>query len=161
ARRDGGVFTAERTTRSPDGNGFRHRGCPKARGAMPWAVPVRFVTACEHGHLDDFPWIDYAHKGPTCGAPQLELPEHGGSGSAAEVLVRCRACKSQRALSQAFEDSRDEMPICRGRHPHLGTFDGCDGTRMRAMLLGASNLWFPARRTALTLPRTTALSPLA
>jgi hypothetical protein len=27
-------------------------------------IPVRFVVACQEGHLDDFPWELYAHSKP-------------------------------------------------------------------------------------------------
>ena len=44
----------------------------------------------------------------------------------------------------------------------LETTETCTNkARMRAMLLGASNLWFPVRRSALTLPRSAAISKLA
>ena len=25
-------------------------------------IPSRFVLLCEHGHLDDFPWVEWAHS---------------------------------------------------------------------------------------------------
>lgn len=45
------------------------------------------------------------------------------------------------------------MPGCRGRHPHLQQFDanGCH-EQARAMLLGASNQWFPVTESVLSLP---------
>jgi hypothetical protein len=165
ARRDSGLFKLEATKYSVDRNGYRHKTCPVAKGASPWAIPVRFVTACEQGHLDDFPWIDFAHGDkPVCDGPRLELLERGVAGSASEVFVHCKTCDQGRSLALAFgEENRERnMPQCSGRHPHLGIHETCDGkTRMRAMLLGASNLWFPVRRSALTLPRTAALSKLA
>jgi len=59
-----------------------------------------------------------------------------------------------RYLGQAFGASAAEfMPECRGRHPHLRRFDekGCT-EQARAMLLGASNAWFPETQSALALP---------
>src|SRR5438552_4021355 len=29
----------------------------------PLVFPARFVVACSDGHLDDFPWFDYVHRG--------------------------------------------------------------------------------------------------
>src|SRR5262249_12046758 len=40
------------------------RNCTKL-GKPPTAVPARFLVACENGHLDDFPWVEFAHAGPT------------------------------------------------------------------------------------------------
>lgn len=166
ARRDSGDFTLTPNRFSVDQNGYRHAGCPKVRGSGgPWAIPVRFVAACENGHLDDFPWVAFAHpKNPGCDAPRLELRERGVAGSAADVFVHCRTCDDGRSLATAFgEDNRQRnMPPCTGRHPHLDKTEECGNPRnMRAMLLGASNLWFPVRRSALTLPRSAALTKLA
>ncbi|MBA2462698.1 MAG: DUF1998 domain-containing protein [Actinobacteria bacterium] len=165
ARRDSGLFKLETSKYSVDRNGYRHKTCPVAKGASPWAIPVRFVAACERGHLDDFPWIAFAHGDkPVCDGPRLELLERGVAGSASEVFVHCKTCDQGRSLALAFgEENRERnMPGCTGRHPHLGIHETCDSkTRMRAMLLGASNLWFPVRRSALTLPRTAGLSKLA
>jgi hypothetical protein len=163
ARRGDGVFKFHRDAFSIEKNGYRHENCGTYRNA--WAIPVRFVAACENGHLDDFPWVHYVHGGgPVCEAPLLKLRERGATGSAADVFVECEGCKTSKPLAQAFgDDNRDTAMVpCTGRHPHLGT-DGetCDVKRpMRAMLLGASNLWFPVRRSALTLPAEAGVDPV-
>ena len=70
ARRDSGHFSLEKSRYSIDQNGYRHKTCPKAKGASPWAIPVRFIAACEAGHLDDFPWIAFTHgSNPVCEGP--------------------------------------------------------------------------------------------
>jgi len=39
---------------------------PESR--KPVLVPVRFITACINGHIEDFPWPEWAHHGHTpCG----------------------------------------------------------------------------------------------
>ena len=60
-------------------------------------------------------------------------------------------------MSDAFtEEGRAELAACRGRWPHLRIFadDGCQG-QQRALLLGASNSWFPLMLSALSIPSTT------
>ena len=60
------------------------------------------------------------------------------------------------ALSEAFSDEgREELAKCRGRWPHLRKFDedACEG-RQRAILLGASNSWFPIMLSVLSIPST-------
>jgi hypothetical protein len=57
-------------------------------------------------------------------------------------------------MADAFgERGQLAMPRCRGRHPHLREYaeEGCD-RQVRALLLGASNLWFPAVLTTLAIP---------
>jgi hypothetical protein len=29
------------------------------QGRSPLVLPARFMVTCEHGHLDDFPWVDF------------------------------------------------------------------------------------------------------
>jgi hypothetical protein len=47
------------------------------------------------------------------------------------------------------------MPICKGRRPHLHDYDpdGCE-YHMRAILLGASNIWFPFVLNTISIPET-------
>lgn len=138
----------------PDRASYVHR-CT-TQGQPPLAVPARFMVACERGHLDDFPWLEFVHQGPTaCGGP-LYLYEVGASGEALDVEVKCDGCGEQRRMGQAFGPSnRKAMPACRGRRPHLRDFDpnGCDQPHMKPMLQGASNLWFPVLISALSVPQ--------
>jgi hypothetical protein len=60
-------------------------------------------------------------------------------------------------MAEAFTAaSRNPLPACRGRRPHLRDFDpdGCDETAT-TILLGASNSWFPITLTVLSVPRAT------
>ena len=43
------------------------------------------------------------------------------------------------------------LPGCRGRHPHLGTFEEC-GVETRTLGLGATNGWFAMQIRAFSLP---------
>ena len=59
-------------------------------------------------------------------------------------------------MSEAFSDEgREELARCKGRWPHLRKFDedACEG-RQRAILLGASNSWFPIMLSVLSIPST-------
>lgn len=138
----------------PERTRYVHEGCDASKEKNPVAVPARFLVACEHGHLDDFPWIEFAHRGPTNCRPKLRLIEYGPSGEARDLEVRCETCKASRRLSDAFGDEgRKRMPQCRGRRPHLRDTDPtpCD-QHAKTILLGASNLWFASAITALAIP---------
>src|SRR5207247_7912345 len=70
------------------------------------------------------------------------------------LFVKCTGCEQPaRTMIDAFgEAGLTSLPRCRGHHPHLGSFgEGC-GQRLRAMLLGASNGWFPETLTLLAVP---------
>ncbi len=68
-------------------------------------------------------------------------------------MVKCDGCDATRILADALGVSGGQnMPGCRGRHPHLRSFDeGCD-RQMKTLLLGASNSWFSISLSALSIP---------
>ncbi len=126
------------------------------QGRSPLVVPARFMVTCEHGHLDDFPWVEFVHQGPTNCKGLLYLYELGASGEALDVEVKCDGCQTVRRMGQAFgTNNRTVMPACRGRRPHLRDVDpnGCDQEHVKPMLQGASNLWFPVLISALSVPQ--------
>jgi hypothetical protein len=126
------------------------------QGRSPLVVPARFMVTCEHGHLDDFPWVDFIHQGPTDCKGLLYLYEVGASGEALDVEVKCDGCGVRRRMGQAFgANNRTVMPACRGRRPQLRDFDpnGCDEEHVKPMLQGASNMWFPVAISALSVPQ--------
>ncbi len=139
-----------------DRSRYVHRICNK-KGKAPTAVPARFLVACERGHFDDFPWVQFVHRGKTECRYELRLYELGASGEVADIQVECVKCEKTRRLSDAFsEEGKAELCHCKGRWPHLRKFDEnpCQG-KQRAILLGASNSWFPMMLSALHIPGTT------
>jgi hypothetical protein len=128
-------------------------GCRGHGYSRPTAVPARFVLACERGHLDDFPWLYYVHGGtvPAGGEHTLRLAERGTTGEAANLFVEC-SCGARRPMAPAFgREALKNLPACRGRHPHLGTFEEC-GIETRTLGLGATNGWFAMQIRAFSLP---------
>jgi hypothetical protein len=148
---DFGVFSLKDGYWRYDKTRFVHDNCPKARRAPP-VIPVRFIVACEHGHLDDFPWNDFVHGGKSDCASLLRLYEFGVSAEAADITVKCDTCGASKRMMEAFQSSSaDVVGTCSGRHPQLGHEVTCS-QKPRAMLAGASNLWFPVTVSALSLP---------
>ena len=142
--------------RRPEQACYVHRNCNKA--IRPKVVPARFLVACENGHLDDFPWVNFVHGSNPCSSPLLSLIEYGLAGEARDLEVRCDACGAQRRMSDAYgERGKLTLPFCRGRQPHLRNYaeEVCD-KQVKALLLGASNLWFPVVLNSLAIPTTTA-----
>ncbi len=149
---DHGVFTLKPEPWRPERTRYVHDGCPRVRGRPPTAFPARYLMACQNGHLDDFPWVQFLHGNIQCRGT-LRLRELGTGGRAGDVQLQCDECGRRRRLSQAFgEDSRQYLPRrCRGRHPHLGATYACAQEPV-TLLLGASNAWFPVQASALSIP---------
>ena len=151
-----GLFEPKVMAYRPDKASYIHDCSTQAKPAT--VVPARFLTACSKGHLDDFPWLDFVHRGQgDCNGP-LRMYELGVSGEAADVEVKCDGCGGVRRMAEAFGmDNQANLPACRGRHPHLRVYDsaGCKVENMTAILQGASNSWFPIMLSALSVPQAT------
>jgi len=118
-----------------------------ARGTF---LPVRFVYACNRGHLAEFWWDGFVKHEDDCAARDLALTE-GPTGDFGEVFVRCRTCKASRALMSAA--SKKHGPECTGRRPWLGDADPepCP-ERMKLLQRTASNAYFTQTASALSIP---------
>ena len=154
---DLGLFDLKENKFRPERSRFVHKGCKGSKGEQPArdadAVPARFLLACRDGHLDDFPWHYFVHRGPSDCKGSLRFFESGASLQTENLWVKCDQCAVSRSLAHAFgKAGKDNLPGCRGRHPHLGRFDkGCK-EQPRAVLLGATNSWFPITISALAIP---------
>src|SRR5262249_45764166 len=153
---DSGVFKLVQDPWRPDRTGYVHPGCQRSQGGKPpSALSVRFLLACRAGHVTDFPWVAFAHKGRVACQPAiLSLREYGASGDASDIVLKCHSCGSERRMADAFDS--DDPFSCPGHHPHLRLFDSkrCSEDA-RTILLGASNSWFPTPLSALSIPRAT------
>ncbi|XKK40118.1 DUF1998 domain-containing protein [Nocardiopsis sp. ARC36] len=128
----------------------------KHKKAKPLAVPARFVLACTDGHLDEFPYAHFVHRGGECPKaekPQLKMEDKGGN-VGANVELTCVVCGEHRNMRDAGGARGEEnLPACRGRLPHLGIFEpgGCDRSP-KTLVLGASNQWFSELLSTLAVP---------
>jgi hypothetical protein len=155
-----GLFKLETPYRT-DQIRYVHANCTKP-GKPPTVVPARFIVACKNGHLDDFPWRDFVHNGPTNCKGGLKLLEPSATGEAASIFVQCEGanCGAIRPMSDAFKMDLMALPMCKARRPHLRDHDetACKAPngqdmRMEPMLQGASNSWFGIMLSALAIPQ--------
>ena len=147
-----GLFKFKFNDYYPDRAMFVHENC-KGQGKPPTVIPTRFLVACTNGHLDDFPFDYFVHRGGKCTKGRAELywesnPRYGTPG---DIVIRCRACARGRSMAEAIGEHAKDMPQCRGRHPHLNNFEDCD-KQMKTVTLGASNTWFSLSLSALSIP---------
>lgn len=143
---------------------FEHARCTgrgrRGKAARRPAVPARYLLACVDGHLDEFPYDLWVHRGQPCAAaefPALKMVDRT-AGKGASAVIECASCKLRRPMNEAQgEVGRAKLPRCRGRHPHLDAFDpdGCPN-ETRLILVGASNLWFPATQSVIVMPESAA-----
>lgn len=152
----GGLFQLRPNPYRPEKTKYVHVNCGGAGKGQPTALPARFLVACPAGHMDDFPWVYFVHRGASsCEGNTLSLTESGTTGEAANVFVRCTCGVPPRSLADALGQAGERnLPACRGHHPHLGTFapGGCP-EQARTMVLGATNSWFASQLRVFSIPR--------
>jgi hypothetical protein len=155
---DKGLFEIKEDRYRPDRTRFVHKACRGSKGNLPAkdadAVPARFLLACRNGHLDDFPWDYFVHGGHGSCRGTLRFYESGASLQTENLWVKCDECGAAKNLALAFGKAGEEnLPGCRGRHPHLDHFDEECNEEARAVLLGATNSWFPITLSVLAIPQ--------
>jgi hypothetical protein len=63
---------------------------------------ISFAAVCDHGHLQDFPWMEWVHRdqNPSCKHQESRLYyKAGGSGSLSDISVECKSCGKKRNLT--------------------------------------------------------------
>ncbi len=141
-----------------DKPGEAGRYCPKCTQAAPgrrevYVVPVRFVTACEGGHLDEFPWHMWVDHAAGCKNTRGFLKLVSEQAGLAGLILSCDDCGARKSMDGIFS-SRDttRMPSCRGHRPWLAAKPEPCTHQLRAVQRGASNLYFPVIESALSIP---------
>ena len=132
---------------------------------------VSIVVACENGHLDDFPWRLWVHRGgiPDCGGV-LKLTSTGG-GTLASQWVSCLGCNAKKQnlqsilgfqtlsdgsqksnLSKKLSDPNLEY-TCTGGRPWANEYESCSAYPV-ALLRTSSNVYFPLVESSIYIPQT-------
>ncbi|PJE99170.1 hypothetical protein CUT44_06180 [Streptomyces carminius] len=128
-------------------------------------VPSRFVVACAHGHLDEFPYWQWLHarrgderrarRGCDPAKARLSLHSEGRTASLRGIVVTCD-CGESGSLEGAF--GRDAMAAlgitCRGGRPWFGrgAREANCTSPLRVLQRGSSAAWFPNVASALSIP---------
>jgi hypothetical protein len=133
-------------------------------------VPVRFVAICPKGHIEDFPFMRWVHRGAAAPLIQhiLTYEERGGAGDLGSIFIRCScgATRSlagitqQNALSRVSQNDDNENvdaantgANCQGFKPWTGNnvSEGCDQS-LRVVLRGASNVHYSKLLSSIYIP---------
>lgn len=131
-----------------------------SKSRQPTMIPVRFVAACEHGHIMDFPWVAWAHSrvDHVCDKPgqhlYLKSTPHAGL---AGVQVECATCGSPRSMAGTFRKDALRQVLeegCPGNRPWLGPDHqekGCNCIP-QTIQRGASNAYFGKVVSSILIP---------
>ena len=127
-------------------------------------VPLRFLVACPAGHIEDFPWFEWAHakkgepleRGRGCDDPLLYFYP-SKIGGLAGLFVSCEKCKTRRSLMGTTGPNGLLGFSCEGHRPWLGEQgrEPCPEPSDRSMFVlqrGASNIYFPIVASSILIP---------
>ena len=117
------------------------------------AYPSRFITICENGHMDDFPWSWWVHRGATNCKGQLRMYSTGNTSTLADMWVECKLCGAKRSMSGATQGDNFSDLHCMGHHPFRprSRNERCD-KKVIPSQRGASNVYFSVSRSAISIP---------
>lgn len=170
----------QEAVRCPDPAHAEKTSAGKNKGPRMSQVP--FVTICENGHIDDFPFREWVHRSAdTRCTGTLRLFSTGGGGLEGQV-VRCgfdaknkpdpaQGCGASRSLQgitmagrhdDAGQEStvltqdlagRETPYLCTGARPWLHEEDGPCDRPVRGALRAAGNVYFPRVESSIFLPQ--------
>lgn len=117
------------------------------------AYPSRFITICENGHMDDFPWQWWVHRGDTACKGKLKMYSTGNTSTLADMWVECITCGAKRSMSGATQRDNFDGMKCSGHHPFRPNAknDPCQKQLLPSQR-GASNVYFSVTRSAISIP---------
>lgn len=123
--------------------------------------PVRFIVLCPQGHIQDFPWLEYAHRKmknwKESKGHRLFLRSEGKSAALSDLYVECIDCKTKTDLGDIFKSGElQRLGIrCWGNRPWLGrrNSEKCSSEdKLRVSQRGGSNTYFPVIASMLSIP---------
>lgn len=120
-------------------------------------LPSRFVLVCPKGHIEDFPYSWWVHRGEKCTQekPVLRMYYAGDRTDMDSLIVEC-SCGLKRSLKGASAKDAFAGYRCSGNRPWLGDHEECDaferGESMQFRIRNESSVYFPITVSALTIP---------
>lgn len=126
-------------------------------------VASRFVIACENGHIEDFPYHYWVHRGQPCASNQdthkIKMYNADNRSGIDSLMLKCEHCGATRRLEGAFSEfsfSGENGYSCNSNYPHLKdpkyfSNETCD-LPMKAVLRSSSSVYFPVSISALSIP---------
>ncbi len=112
-------------------------------------TPIRFVCACEKGHLQDIDWRWVVHDGQPCQEP-MWVEEKGTSADPADTTIVCGCGKPPVASGDVPAGPARQMPRRAAVAARPGP-EGC-GEKLKLLTRTATNTYFPQVYTVISLP---------
>ena len=128
-------------------------------------VPSRFIVACLNGHIEEFPYLWWAHRNKkdvgNYKDHKLKLEYKGATGGLGGIHIYCETCGASTTMAGCMDKEALKGRKCSGNMPWLG-YDpatkgwykdprDCDAS-LRVLQRSANNVYYPVNSSALTIP---------
>ncbi len=147
---------------TPKNNKFfcHSEGCPGNGKSQ--LVPSRFVLVCPNGHIEDFPYDWWVHKGPgenkfdcTLPKPKIKMYYTRNRTDLDSLVLKCE-CGAVRSMKNASGVNAFAEYHCTGKRPWLGDSEKCNAHEehqyMQMRVRSESSVFFSSTVSALTIP---------
>ena len=144
----------------PDGKKFHCQDCNSEIYA------AKFVVTCPNGHLDEFPWEEWAHSKPPTPVcmknPRLVFRAYGKGPGLADYFVKCLECKASRRMTgvTSREGLAGIVSGCSGAMPWLGkdVITKCTDSQeypihVYGVQIRSTSMYYPVTISALHIPK--------
>jgi len=138
--------------------------------SKPYLVPARIITVCTHGHIQDFPWIEWTHINddkPLCINPQLKISTGANTAGLEGIKLEC-TCGAKTTMAKSFHDNifmKLDAKLktkgwydgaknnfrCKGNKPWKGVVEECTDYP-KTLQRGASNVYFSKVESSIVIP---------
>ena len=132
-------------------------------------IPIRFAVVCANGHIDDFPFKEWAHqKEKNKNTEKCEIKSFGGKGGNSSILglkFKCITCNTEPVnlanfFSNEKEESKDSLGpgfklinySCKGKRPWLNDTQANCNAKQKVLLRGASNMYYSVIKSSIFIP---------
>jgi hypothetical protein len=127
----------------------------KSKGKGRRMIPVRIVTICESGHIQDFPFQAWIGCGCNAADRKLFFKAGRSAASLAGIKISCQNCGRTRSLAGSFDQNAlAAYAICSGAQPWLGRATGLHSClqKLQTVQRGGSNVYFPLVASSIYIP---------
>ena len=139
--------------------------------------PVRFISYCSKGHIQDFPWEEYlsVYCQDSCvltkgqanhsqSKPSMYLSDNSSGNGFASLILSCAHCKKERSLSgineknirdNSLDKFKNKIFRCKGEKPWTTeTSENCN-LIVDVQPRGASKIYWPEQASGIYIPEET------
>lgn len=135
--------------------------CDRERRNPGRGTPVRFIQACQHGHMDDMEWANEVHQGTPCRGNVFLWQE---TGSSSNFIVSCygfyennefhrSACGTSVNYFTLKKRSENDLITCKGAMQEVGPQETSCDRPAKILLKNASNLRVAEILSSVYIPR--------